>query len=151
MSNQNQVKRKERQCLNPRSPILYFREKEKREMVEDFLNSGNTMISVWTKYTGRTKGEFQIKRWMIKYGYEDKRTAKSTIFETNPNSMAKNDVFSEEDSFETLQLKKRIADLEKQVSDSEMKAAAFSTMVDLAEKEFNISIRKKYNTKPSKK
>jgi hypothetical protein len=32
-----------------------------------------------------------------------------------------------------------------------MKAIAFSTMVDIAEKEFNIPIRKKYNTKPSKK
>jgi len=28
-----------------------------------------------------------------------------------------------------------------------MKAIAYSTMVDVAEKEFNIPIRKKYNTK----
>jgi hypothetical protein len=53
--------------------------------------------------------------------------------------------------FESLQLKKRIAELEEQVKQAEMKAIAFSTMVDLAEKEFNISIRKKYNTKPSRK
>ena len=55
------------------------------------------------------------------------------------------------DDFETLQLKKRIAELENQLKDAEMKAIAFSTMVDIAEKEFNIPIRKKYNTKPSKK
>lgn len=30
-----------------------------------------------------------------------------------------------------------------------MKTVAFSTMVDIAEKEFNVPIRKKYNTKPS--
>jgi cell division septum initiation protein DivIVA len=48
--------------------------------------------------------------------------------------------------FENLQLKKRIEDLEQQLKDAEMKAIAFSTMVDIAEKEFNISI-KKYNTK----
>jgi hypothetical protein len=52
------------------------------------------------------------------------------------------------DSFESLQLKKRIAELEKQLKDAELKAIAFSTMVDIAEKEFNIPIRKKLNTKP---
>lgn len=49
----------------------------------------------------------------------------------------------EDDSFENLQLKKRIADLEKQLKDAELKAIAFSTMVDIAEKEFKIPIRKK--------
>lgn len=56
-----------------------------------------------------------------------------------------------EASFENLQLKKRISELENQLKDAQMKATAFSTMVDIAEKEFNIPIRKKYNTRPSKK
>ena len=51
-------------------------------------------------------------------------------------------------SFENLQLKRRIAELEKQLKEAELKAIAFSTMVDIAEKEFKIPIRKKYNTKP---
>jgi hypothetical protein len=62
----------------------------------------------------------------------------------------KKDVELGSDEFVTLQLKKRIEELEKQLQTSEMKAIAFSTMVDIAEKEFNIPIRKKYNTKPSK-
>jgi hypothetical protein len=52
------------------------------------------------------------------------------------------------ENFETLQLKKRISELEKQLKDAEMKAIAFSTMVDIAEEEFKIPIRKKLNTKP---
>ena len=36
----------------------------------------------------------------------------------------------------------------KQLQDAELKAIAFSTMVDIAEKELKIPIRKKYNTKP---
>jgi hypothetical protein len=48
-------------------------------------------------------------------------------------------------------LKTRISELEEQVKDAEMKALAFSTMVDIAEKELKISIRKKLNTKPLKK
>lgn len=57
----------------------------------------------------------------------------------------------ESESFETLQLMKRIAELESQLKDAEMKAIAYSTMVDIAEKEFKIPIRKKHNTKPSRK
>jgi hypothetical protein len=56
-------------------------------------------------------------------------------------------VENEEESFENLQLKKRIAELEKQLKEAELKAIAFSTMVDIAEKEFKIPIRKKFNTK----
>ena len=57
-------------------------------------------------------------------------------------------VTTDDEFFENLQLKKRIADLEKQLKDAELKAIAFSTMVDIAEKEFKIPIRKKLNTKP---
>ena len=52
------------------------------------------------------------------------------------------------DSFENMQLKRQIAEFEKQLKDAELKAIAFSTMVDIAEREFNIPIRKKLNTKP---
>lgn len=51
-------------------------------------------------------------------------------------------------SFENLQLKKRITELETLLRDAEMKAIAFSTMVDIAEIEFKIPIRKKLNTNP---
>jgi transposase len=51
------------------------------------------------------------------------------------------------EDFETLKLKKRIADLEKQLQTAEMKTIALSTMVDVAEKEFNNPIRRKHNTK----
>ena len=54
----------------------------------------------------------------------------------------------EDASFELLQLRKRVEELEKELKDAQMKAIAFSTMVELAEKELNISIRKKLNTKP---
>jgi transposase len=54
----------------------------------------------------------------------------------------------DEESFEMQQLKKRVAQLENQLKEAELKAIAFSTMVDLAEKEFKIPIRKKFNTKP---
>jgi hypothetical protein len=82
---------------------------------------------------------------MRKFGIKDK-CLKTTNFKDMPTKKKDNETGSED--FETLKLKKRIAELEKQLQTAEMKAIAFSTMVDIAEKEFNIPIRKKYNTKP---
>lgn len=53
---------------------------------------------------------------------------------------ARKQATSLDEPFETLQLKNRIAELERQLKDAELRAIAFSTMVDIAEKEFKIPI-----------
>jgi hypothetical protein len=47
-----------------------------------------------------------------------------------------------------LQLEEELAKLKKDLADTQMKAEAFSTMIDIAERDLKISIRKKFNTKP---
>jgi ribosomal protein L29 len=49
------------------------------------------------------------------------------------------------------ELEKKVKDLEKQLSYEKMKSEAFDTMINIAERELKISIRKKLNTKQSKK
>jgi hypothetical protein len=127
-------------------PQLRFSEAQQRAIVEDYLESNSSKSAIWEKYTGRERGSYQIGRWIRKYGYEE-----FPKFVLNPLPMKEEAPNAEEGSKKLQQLKKRIAELEKQAKESELKAAAFSKMVDLAEKEFNIQIRKKYNTKPSKK
>jgi transposase len=84
--------------------------------------------------------------WMRKLGYDVGISVKSPNFAYMAKKKAAQT--PAEESFETLQLKKRIAELEEELKDAQMKAIAFSTMVDIAEKEFKIPIRKKFNTKP---
>jgi hypothetical protein len=82
-------------------------------------------------------------------GYETGSSIKPNIvLDSLEMPKKKNAPINSNESFENLQLKKRIAELEKQLKDAELKAIAFSTMVDIAEKEFKIPIRKKLNTKP---
>ena len=100
---------------------------------------------VYSRYTGYSTENGKITKWMRGFGIVDKHV-KITNFENMPTK--KKDIEPGSEDFETLKLKKRIAELEKQLQTAEMKAIAFSTMVDIAEKEFNIPIRKKYNTKP---
>lgn len=126
---------------------MYFSDDEKMIIIKDYLSGSDTKRSVYKRYTGYSEEHGKISKWMRIFGMEDKADKKP-----KPSNMLKQKANKkkESDEFELLQLKKRIAELEKQLQTSEMKTVAFSTMVDIAEKEFNISIRKKFNTKLSK-
>jgi len=126
-----------------RNDKLYLSDDEKKQIIEDYLSGNETKQSVYERYTGYPLENGKIKTWMDKFGIADK-FVKNTNFDVMPKPK-KNSTYSSE-GFEKQKLKKRIAELEKQLQTAEMKAIAFSTMVDIAEKEFNISIRKKYNT-----
>lgn len=128
-----------------RNNRLYFSDHEKKLIIDDYLSGNESKQSIYQHYTGYPAENGKITMWMRKFGIEDK-----FVKNTNFVSMSKQKKQQPEgsDDFETLKLKKRIAELEKQLQTAEMKAIAFSTMVDIAEKEFNIPIRKKHNTKP---
>lgn len=135
-------------------PNKYFCDSEKHHILQELLSSGCTKREIWEKYTGQQEEHGQLLRWMRQLGYDTSvKTRRPNFTAGNDTTMAKKTALSSEkaiEDFETLQLKKRIAELESQLKDAEMKAIAFSTMVDIAEREFNIPIRKKYNTKSSK-
>ncbi len=134
-------------------PSKYFTESEKHQIIQELISTGSTKQSIWQKYTGQEEEHGSLLRWMRKLGYDDKVIRRRPNFATNQFVMPKEKksgklIDTSSDSFENLQLKKRIRELESQLKDAEMKAIAFSTMVDIAEKEFKIPIRKKFNTKP---
>lgn len=139
----------------------YFTESEKHQIIQELLQYQLTKQEIWEKYTGQEQEHGQLLRWMKALGYNIGIKTRRPNIVSNLYPMAHNlpagkagkikpakPVNNDEESFENLQLKKRIADLEKQLKDAELKAIAFSTMVDIAEKEFKIPIRKKLNTKP---
>ena len=124
-----------------------FSDSERHSIIQEYLNSESTKDVIWRKYTGKTD-HGHLLRWMRELGYSDKGSyvIKKQTFAVMAKHKPTRTV--NDNDFEMLQLKKRIAELEKQVKDAEMKAIAFSTMVDIAEEEFKIPIRKKFNTKP---
>lgn len=130
----------------------FFTDTEKEVIIQDYLASGCTKQEIWKKYTGREVEHGAMLRWMREFGYNCRIPIKNYRFGKKiPLMTKKRKAIKEEDSFELLQLRKRVAELEKQLQEAEMKSVAYSTMVDIAEKQFNIPIRKKFSTKPSKK
>jgi len=125
---------------------FHFSEAEKRTIIEDYLHSGMSKHAIWKKYTGRNGDHGIILRWMHEYGYLSKSSKKSITFVPQKDQMKPPEFVSD---FEYLQLQKRILELEKQLHESEMKSIAYQTMIEIAERDFDISIKKKFNTKPS--
>jgi transposase len=132
----------------------HFTETEKHQIIQELIATNSTKAEIWEKYTGEEEEHGQLLRWMRQLGYNTgiKTRRPNIASKSNPlihqNVISLKAIKSIEESFENLQLKKRVTELEKQLKDAELKAIAFSTMVDIAEKEFKIPIRKKFNTKP---
>ena len=131
----------------------YFTISERHQIIQEMISTGCPKRDIWEKYTGEVEEHGQLLRWMRKLGYNTKLVTRRPNFVENKQDMPKKttSIVSTSDSLENLQLKKRNLELELQLKDAEMKAIAFSTMIDIAEKQFNIPIRKKVNTKPLKK
>jgi len=130
---------------------LKFNENLKRTIVEDYLQSGLPKNAIWEKYTGNKSEHGKILLWIRKYGYTSDHKEKSISFASKILPMPQEDKKQELSEFEILQLQKHNSELEKQLRESQIQSIAWQTMIELAEKEFNISIKKKFNIKPSKK
>jgi len=128
---------------------LYLTREKKHQIIKEVLSNESSKRAIFKKHTGKDQEHGHILRWMKALGYETGSSIKPNIvLDSLEMPKKKNAPINPNESFENLQLKKRIAELEKQLKDAELKAIAFSTMVDIAEKEFKIPIRKKLNTKP---
>jgi len=137
-----------KKIIIPKLP-KFFTIEERHLIINEYLSSGQTKDAIWQKYTGK-KDHGRFLKWMRDLGYVPTEHGINRNVASTAKPMPKKKTPQEpvDQDFETLQLKKRISELEKQLKDAELKAIAFSTMVDIAEKEFNIPIRKKFNTKP---
>lgn len=133
------MKKKSKLILGQQVPGFRYSEAQKRRIIEYFLSSGHTKQYVWKKFTGQREEHGDILRWMRQYGYIDFKIERRNPMEEKSKP---------EESLEQLVLKDRIETLERQLREAEMKAIAYSKMIDIAEQELEIKIRKKYVFKP---
>lgn len=118
---------------------------ERRMIIEEWLQSGKTKREIWEKYTGEPLEKGRMIRWMRELGLDiPKKWVNLKSSNSDTMSKSKND-----SSLELLQLQSKIKELEKALVNSELRATAYETMIEIAEKELKINIRKKSNTKQS--
>jgi len=112
------------------------------EVIEDYLSSGASKSSIARKYN--IGDADTIRTWMKRMGIKDpyKRDL-STPIPDMTNTRSKKQIKDETiKAYEA-----RISELEKELYKAKMGEDFYRTMVDIAEKEFKIEIRKKSGTK----
>ena len=112
---------------------------QRREIIEEYLIGEETKAAVWKRHIGGGKEKGRLLRWMRQLGYLGRAEGENVI-PLIPMPSQKPKRTKEE-------LERRIKELEDQLLDSQLKEEAYRRMIDIAEKDLKISIRKKPNTK----
>jgi transposase len=118
-----------------------FEESTKRRMIEDYLKGNQSKAEIWRRYTGETEEHGKIIKWMRQLGYLERTLVTGSVSLLNMPGNTQPPQSSVEE------LQKKIKQLEQQLLDSQLKEEAYRRMIDIAEKELKVSIRKKPNTK----
>lgn len=131
-------------------PLWSISEAEKHQMINEYIQTRCTKQYIWYKYTGRQEEHGTLLKWMKSLGYTDPYPRERYRFTGQDRlmSLPKPEKSPKDYSHEAAQMQEKILHLERQLKEAELKAIAFSTMIDIAEQELKISIRKKSNTKP---
>ena len=115
-----------------------FSEEDKIGIVSEYVRSGCPVNEIIAKYHISSRVTFL--NWVDRYAYEEKLV--SLPSEPNEDEMAKRDP---EQLIKELQAENRR--LQKALALEQLRSKAYDTMIDLAEKQFNIPVRKKSGTK----
>lgn len=118
-----------------------FDESFKRMVIEEYLATKCSKMELLRKYNIHFKSAIQT--WMKKLGYEDIIRPQRVKFDTSlPLTLA-----MPTKSENVKELQKKIQQLEQQLLDEKLRSEAYSRIIDKAEKELKVPIKKKHNTK----
>lgn len=114
----------------------------KRSIVEEYISGTASMKEVQTRYG--IKGHSAIRKWMLALGYAFKSPAAKYLGKTNQELMnkktSKGRVYNQDDSPEVRELKIKLRD-------RDLVIEIQNRMIDLAEGQYKIDIRKKIYSK----
>ena len=118
-----------------------FDESFKRMVIEEYLATKCSKMELLRKYNIHFKSAIQT--WMKKLGYEDTVRGQRVKFDTSLPLTLSMPIKSEN----MRELQKKIQELEQQLLDEKLRSEAYSRIIEKAEKELKIPIKKKRNTK----
>jgi len=115
----------------------------RRKVIEEYLTGNVSKMFLLRKYNIKMKSG--IQRWMKLYGYKDNKQpviikfnavmCHSLIKKMNTGKASKK------------QLEEKIRELERQLEDEKLRSEAYERIIEKAEKDLQVSIRKKFNTR----
>lgn len=120
-----------------RKKVNQFPDDLKYKIVQEYLESSMSQQELMSKHGFR--GNSSISRWMRKFGLSYPTEERLKIV----HQMSKEDSKPQQER----ELEQKIKNLEKELEHEKLRTRALNTMIDIAEKELKISIRKKSGAK----
>jgi len=122
---------------------------EREVIIEEYLNGSATKTEIWLKYTGDPQEHGRLSRWMRQLGYLSGEipTKKKKEPHVQLQQFPLTTVDTSAKQKDPQELLRRIKELENQLEEAQLKAEGYKLMVEIAEKELKIPIRKKSDTK----
>jgi transposase len=117
--------------------VNHYTDEFKYKVVQEYLNTDLSQLALLKKYG--IKGSTCILNWMRKFGLEKPNNEQIKILQAMSKA-------SEKTLYER-ELEKKVKDLEQLLEHEKLRTTALNTMIDIAEKELKISIRKKSGAK----
>jgi transposase len=119
---------------------LHYDSDFKWRVCQEYLNGNETKISIQRKHG--IKGRTNIVVWLRQFGLNDKP---KTLTQSEQLSLNMPQPKPEKVQFQETELDK----LKKQLAEAKLRADAYQKMIEIAEQEFKIDIRKKFVAKQS--
>jgi transposase-like protein len=117
--------------------VNHFTDELKMQVVQEYLETDLSQVELQKKYG--IKGNASILNWMRKFGLQEPN---ENLIEIR-HAMSKE---TEKTSHER-ELENKVRELEKLLDYERLRTTALNTMIDIAERELKISIRKKSGAK----
>ena len=121
--------------------VRHYSDAFKREVVAEYLAGGITQAALQRKY--QIGGKCAILAWRRKLGY----SVQSSPDVATLSSVIPITVTQKKETQSLSELQQRIKELERQLQDERLRSEAFERIIDKAEKELKVPIRKKPNTR----
>jgi transposase-like protein len=117
--------------------VNHFTDDFKLMVVQEYLNTDHSQAELKKKYG--FSGNNCISNWMRKFGMKTPDEQKIQLHQVMKKESEK--------TKQELELEAKIRELEKSLDYERLKTLALNTMIDIAERDLKISIRKKHGTK----
>lgn len=118
--------------------VRSYSDSEKLQIIGEFLESGESMDTFQTKYG---MGHCTLSRWMIKFGMKTISPPPFIVMKEKLKSIPEVKYLREQ------ALEEKISKLEKELEAAKLKAEAYNALIEVAEEELGVDIRKKAGAK----
>ena len=119
-----------------------FSDAFKLEVVRDYLSSGLSKEAIARKYGIRSHSG--VQRWLHQFGYAAPNAEMINFKDIIPADLSKKKATS---THSGLSAQEQIRQLKKQLEDEQLRSEMYLRMIEIAETQYHIPVRKKPDTK----